>query len=193
MVLSNKQWLDKMDDIIYAIQNGGGDSQVIEDMLSNMWISSATYNVGDYVLYNNNIWKCLVQNSNIAPSEGTTWTRVNITSEISTLNSNFENKSSFRNLSNTYIGNIDGKNLYCMFGTLTLDSSGFISAQLNELKPIYCIYDVSAMVIKNNIWFNIGSNGKIDIVKNTSINIDATDLNVGNCNCCIKIIYSSIN
>lgn len=91
MVLSNKEWLDKMNEIISAIKNGGGDSQVIEDMLSNMWISSATYNVGDYVLYNNNIWKCLVQNSNITPSEGTTWTRVNITSEISTLNSNLNN------------------------------------------------------------------------------------------------------
>lgn len=92
MVLSNKEWLDKMDEIISAIQNGGSDSQVIEDMLSNMWISSATYNVGDYVLYNNNIWKCLVQNSNIAPTEGSTWTKVIITNEISTLNSNFENK-----------------------------------------------------------------------------------------------------
>lgn len=91
MVLSNKEWLDKMDEIISAIQNGGSDSQVIKDMLSNMWISSATYNVGDYVLYNNNIWKCLVQNSNITPSEGTTWTRINITSEISTLNSNLGN------------------------------------------------------------------------------------------------------
>lgn len=88
MVLSNKEWLDKMNEIISAIKNGGGDSQVIEDMLSNMWISSATYNVGDYVLYDNNIWKCLVQNSNITPSEGNIWTRVNITSEISTLNSN---------------------------------------------------------------------------------------------------------
>ena len=80
-----------------------------------------------------------------------------------------------------------------MFGTVTLDSSGYISVQLNELKPIYCIYDVSAMVIKNNIWFSIGSNGKLAIVDNISLNIDATDLNVGNCNCCIKIVYSSIN
>lgn len=93
MVLSNKEWLDKMNEIISAIKNGGGDSQVIEDMLSNMWISSATYNVGDYVLYDNNIWKCLVQNSNITPSEGNIWTRVNITSEISTLNSNLINKA----------------------------------------------------------------------------------------------------
>ena len=80
-----------------------------------------------------------------------------------------------------------------MFGTVTLDSSGYISVQLNELKPIYCLYDVSAMVTKNNIWFSIGSNGKLAIVDNISLNIDATDLDVGNCNCCIKIVYSSIN
>ena len=80
-----------------------------------------------------------------------------------------------------------------MFGTVTLDSSGYISVQLNELKPIYCLYDVSAMVIKNNAWFSIGSNGKLVIVDNISLNIDATDLGAGNCNCCIKIIYSSIN
>lgn len=80
-----------------------------------------------------------------------------------------------------------------MFGTVTLDSSGFISVQLNELKPIYCLYDVSAMVIKNNAWFSIGSNGKLVIVDNISLNIDATDLDAGSCNCCIKIVYSSIN
>lgn len=92
MVLSNKEWLDKMDEIISAIQNNGVDSQVIMDMLSNMWSSSVTYNVGDYVLYNNNIWKCLIQNSNIAPTEGSTWTSVKITNEISTLNSSLYEK-----------------------------------------------------------------------------------------------------
>ena len=104
-----------------------------------------------------------------------------------------ENKSSFRNLSNTYIGNIDGKNLYHIFGTVTLDSSGFISEHLNELKPIYCLYNTTAMVIKNNTWFSIGSTAKLAIVDNMWLNIDATDLDVGNCNCCIEIIYSSIN
>ena len=80
-----------------------------------------------------------------------------------------------------------------MFGTVTLDSSGFISEHLNELKPIYCLYNTSAMVIKNNVWFSIGSNGKLAIVDDISLNIDATDLDVGSCNCCIKIVYSSIN
>lgn len=115
MVLSSKEWLDKMDEIIAAIQNNGGDSQVIMDMLSNMWSSSVTYNVGDYVLYNNNIWKCLVQNSNIAPTEGPTWTKVIITDEISTLNSNLKKYAHFKDISvdtdsdgNAPIGNING-------------------------------------------------------------------------------------
>ena len=133
MVLSNKEWLDKMDEIIAAIQNNGGDSKVIMDMLSNMWSSSVTYNVGDYVLYNNNIWKCLVQNSNIAPTEGSTWTKVIITNEISTLNSNLidgtaNHKTSQTLLSaalttnnkqiissetkNVYVGNTDLEQLY---------------------------------------------------------------------------------
>ena len=83
--------------------------------------------------------------------------------------------------------------MYYIFGTVTLDSSGFISEHLNELKPIYCLYNTSAMVIKNNVWFSIGSNGKLAIVDDISLNIDATDLDVGSCNCCIKIVYSSIN
>ena len=139
--------------------------------------ANTTYNNGTSGLQANNVQSAIDE----------------LDSTVDTLNSNFENKSSFRNLSNTYIGNIDGKNLYYMFGTVTLDNSGFISAQLNELKPIYCLYDVSAMVIKNNAWFSIGSNRKLVIVDNISLNIDATDLDVGSCNCCIKIIYSSIN
>lgn len=127
MVLSNKEWLDKMDEIISAIQNGGGDSQVIEDMLSNMWISSATYNVGDYVLYNNNIWKCLVQNSNIAPSEGTIWTRVNITSEISTLNSNLEYFVDMKNNNNIFkFTNTFSIQINCQYGYGAITIYGFM-------------------------------------------------------------------
>ena len=157
----------------YGLWKGGGSGALSE--MTDVTLTNLQAN--DILKYNGSVW---VNDDNLQK-------------QIDTLNSNFENKSSFKNLSNTYIGNIDGKNLYYMFGTVTLDSSGFISVQLNELKPIFCLYDVSAMVIKNNAWFSIGSNGKLVIVNNISLNIDATDLDVGSCNCCIKIVYSSIN
>lgn len=167
MVLSNKEWLDKMDDIISAIQNGG-DIQVIEDMLSNMWISSVTYNVGDYVLYNNSIWKCLVQNSNIAPSEGTTWTRVNITSEISTLNSNL---SSFNNIFKQYY------NYY----TITEVDQIIILQTIEGYRPISIFISGGDRVMPNISYcfrFDIGINN-IEVQSDTSY--------IGN-----KIIISAI-
>lgn len=151
MVLSNKEWIDKMNEIIAAIQNNGGDSQVIMDMLSNMWSSSVTYNVGDYVLYNNNIWKCLVQNSNIAPSEGTTWTRTNITNEISTLNS----KLVYRDV---YIGD-----------RISIGEEGY--AIIQDYIPSVEGYTLLSTAIKNwsaGMPYNITSNGVYLIAKPSS-------------------------
>ena len=48
--------------------------------LSDEW-TSKTYSVGDYCIYKNQMWRCLVANS-VAPSEGSNWTRVTIGSEL---------------------------------------------------------------------------------------------------------------
>ena len=56
------------------------DVSAIKADLSDEW-TSKTYSVGDYCIYKNSMWRCLVANS-VAPSEGSNWTRVTIGSEL---------------------------------------------------------------------------------------------------------------
>ena len=58
---------------------------------SSAWSSTVAYAVGQYCIYNNSLWKCLVQHSGQTPQEGTYWARVSLDtldSEINALNSN---------------------------------------------------------------------------------------------------------
>ena len=45
---------------------------------SSAWSSTVTYAVGQYCIYNNILWKCLVQHSGQTPQEGTYWTKVSL-------------------------------------------------------------------------------------------------------------------
>ena len=59
---------------------------------SSAWSSTVTYAVGQYCIYNNSLWKSLVQHSGQTPQEGTYWARVSLDtlgSEINALNNNF--------------------------------------------------------------------------------------------------------
>ena len=65
---------------------------------SSPWSSTTTYTVGQYCIYNNSLWKCLVQHSGQTPQEGTYWTKVSLDTlgaEISAINSNL----TFKNIS----------------------------------------------------------------------------------------------
>lgn len=57
-----------------------------QSMVSDEWESSSTYAVGDYCIYNNSLWKCLVQHSGQTPVEGTYWTMVSVAEEVGALN-----------------------------------------------------------------------------------------------------------
>lgn len=46
--------------------------------VENAWNDSTSYNEGDYVIYNNNVWKALIANNNVNPTEGTHWERVSL-------------------------------------------------------------------------------------------------------------------
>ena len=52
------------------------------DIISDAWNASTIYEVGQYCIYNNSLWKCLVQHSGQTPTEGTYWTKTSITSEL---------------------------------------------------------------------------------------------------------------
>ena len=59
---------------------------------SSAWSSTVAYAVGQYCIYNNSLWKCLVQHSGQTPQEGTYWASVSLDtlgSEINALNNNF--------------------------------------------------------------------------------------------------------
>ena len=45
---------------------------------SSAWSSTVAYAVGQHCIYNNSLWKCLVQHSGQTPQEGTYWARVSI-------------------------------------------------------------------------------------------------------------------
>ena len=56
---------------------------------SSAWSSTVAYAVGQYCIYNNSLWKSLVQHSGQTPQEGTYWARVSLDtlgSEINALN-----------------------------------------------------------------------------------------------------------
>lgn len=57
-----------------------------KEIISDAWNASTTYEVGQYCIYNNSLWKCLVQHSGQTPTEGTYWTKVTVANEITSVN-----------------------------------------------------------------------------------------------------------
>lgn len=58
-----------------------------KEVISDEWNASTTYAVGQYCIHNNILWKCLVANTNIEPTEGTHWKKVSVANEIASVNS----------------------------------------------------------------------------------------------------------
>ena len=75
-------------------KNGQGS---VSSVISDEWNASTTYAVGQYCIHNNILWKCLVANTNIEPTEGTYWTKVSVANEIASVS------SSLNNLSDNYV------------------------------------------------------------------------------------------
>lgn len=64
--------IDKIETSLVKAQNPVGDA----------WSASVTYGVGAFVIYNDSLWKCLVQNSGQTPTEGTYWTKTSVAGEL---------------------------------------------------------------------------------------------------------------
>ena len=58
---------------------------VDEAVVSNEWNSSVTYVAGDYCIYANKLWKCLVDCVGQTPTEGTYWEEVTVSDELKDL------------------------------------------------------------------------------------------------------------
>ena len=66
-----------------AQDSKGGSQSIISDAYDEL----KTYVAGEYCIYNNLLWKCLVQNNGQTPTEGTYWTNVSVANEIASVNS----------------------------------------------------------------------------------------------------------
>lgn len=62
------------------------DLTALSNTISDAWNASTTYAVGQYCIYNNLLWKCLIQHSGQTPTEGTYWTKVSVANEITSVN-----------------------------------------------------------------------------------------------------------
>ena len=65
------------------------DLTALSNTISDAWNASTTYAVGQYCIYNNSLWKCLIQHSGQAPKTGTYWTNVSVANEITSVNNSF--------------------------------------------------------------------------------------------------------
>lgn len=84
------------------------DEKANNDIISDAWNASTTYAVGQYCIYSNSLWKCLVQNNGQTPSEGTYWTKVSVTNEITSVNNSLE-----KNIFGEQVTLTAGKNYVC--------------------------------------------------------------------------------
>ena len=67
-------------------KGGADDTSIISDAYDEL----KTYVAGEYCIYNNLLWKCLVQNNGQTPTEGTYWTKVSVANEIALVNSRLD-------------------------------------------------------------------------------------------------------
>ena len=108
--------LGKADTALQEHQDISGKADKAEvtalyNSISDAWNSATAYAVGQYCIYNNMLWKCLVANTNTEPAEGTHWTQTTIDAEITSVNSSLDNlKNEFKVVtSTTILSQISGK------------------------------------------------------------------------------------
>ncbi len=65
----------------------------LDDNLGSAWSSTASYVSGQYVIYQNYIYRCIKNAAaGTAPTNATYWQKTNLAAEMSSLNSNLTNK-----------------------------------------------------------------------------------------------------
>ena len=92
------------------------DVTALSNTISDAWNASTTYAVGQYCIYNNSLWKCLVQHSGQTPTEGTYWTKVTVANELTSVNNSLNYSAE-----ETVIGTWNGKTHYRKVYFLDID------------------------------------------------------------------------
>lgn len=125
--------LGKADTALQEHQDISGKADKTEltalyNSISDAWDSATAYTVGQYCIYNNALWKCLVANTNTEPIEGTHWTKVSVANEIASVNSSLSDVSSFiteKNSSGVYcnIIKIGKQRILSIYGVGTVNAN----------------------------------------------------------------------
>ena len=87
--------IDALDNNLSGRIDDIADEKANNDIISDAWNASTTYAVGQYCIYNNSLWKCLVQHSGQTPTEGTYWTKVSVANEITNVNNSLNSISTW--------------------------------------------------------------------------------------------------
>ena len=150
---------------------------------SSAWSSTVAYAVGQYCIYNNSLWKCLVQHSGQTPQEGTYWARVSLDtlgSEINALNSNLDTlntavkgkQTALKTWTTTFTNVTLKAGTYVKLGTAP---SGIRPANMISIFP-YMFGNVSSSVV-------------VELENDGNIYAWSSDASFGNSSMSIKIVY----
>ena len=142
-------------DTVDAYTKGQTDNllrnKVDNGIISDEWNSATTYEVGQYCIYNNSLWKCILQHNGQTPEDGTYWTKVSVGSEFNTLNSNL--KSKLKSYSSTPNAS-DLKSAIAVFCALRNSADTFSSFQglIPNMKTKYIDISTGSVVLKDITW-----------------------------------------
>ena len=111
-----------------AQDSKGGSQSIISDAYDEL----KTYVAGEYCIYNDSLWKCLIQHNGQTPTEGTYWTKVSVANEIASVNSSLNNLIKIYSVD--YSQDVSS-NQYANIGTLPSEYQGakayFVTSKIN--------------------------------------------------------------
>ena len=177
--------MDIIDEALNSLSNR------ISNTVSDYWNNSTIYEVGQYCIYDNKLWKCLVQHSGQTPTDGTYWTQTSIDKEFTELKGDLDKLVG----SNVTYDLSWVLNEYVQKNGETTSYSGWKRTEYTEIpsgetellfdveisysQEYNCFYDSSKILIHS---FTITTDKKVTIPQNakyfilscpTSLNIDA--------------------
>ena len=150
---------------------------------SSAWSSTVAYAVGQYCIYNNSLWKCLVQHSGQTPQEGTYWARVSLDtlgSEINALNNNLDTLNTAVKGKQTAL-----KTWTTTFTNVTLKAGTYVKLGTapSGIRP------ANMISIFPYMFGNVPSSVVIELENDGSIYAWSSDASLGNSSMSIKIVY----
>ena len=135
---------------------------------SSAWSSTVAYAVGQYCIYNNSLWKCLVQHSGQTPQEGTYWARVSLDtlgSEINALNSNLIKTARYEQIYTVSAGEV--RTVTITLNDLKLSQTVIIDACI----AVNSSSNASLYSVSNTQWI-AGTGSKVYLCNNSNVSFD---------------------